>query len=80
MDYDKYKFNVKGIIRINSPKGIITITTPRLKETLLQIEAINILRGLNKDVESTVKGNKSLEELVKIIDGHIEILSHKIEQ
>ncbi|MCT7910727.1 hypothetical protein N5912_02690 [Arcobacter lacus] len=72
MDYDKYKFNVKGIIRINSPKG--------MKETLLQIEAINVLRGLNKDVESTVKGNKSLEELVKIIDGHIEILSHKIEQ
>lgn len=44
MSYDEYDFNVKGIIEVNSLEGIMEITTSGLKETLLRIEATNVLR------------------------------------
>ena len=77
MSYDEYDVNVKGIIEVNSPEGIMEITTSGLKETLLRIEATNVLRRGGKSVASKIKGDKVLEELVQKISGDIEILSHK---
>ena len=77
MSYDEYDFNVKGIIEVNSPEGIMEITTSGLKETLLRIEATNVLRRGGKSVATKIKGDKVLEELVQKISGDIEILSHK---
>ena len=77
MSYDEYDVNVKGIIEVNSPEGIMEITTSGLKETLLRIEATNVLRREGKSVASKIKGDKVLEELVQKISGDIEILSHK---
>jgi hypothetical protein len=77
MSYDEYDFNVKGIIEVNSLEGIMEITTSGLKETLLRIEATNVLRRGGKSVASKIKGDKVLEELVQKISGDIEILSHK---
>lgn len=77
MSYDEYGFNVKGIIEVNSPEGIKKVETSGLKETLLRIEATNVLRREGENVVSKIKGDKVLEELVKKISGDIEILSHK---
>jgi len=80
MDYDNYNFNAKGVIEINSPEGVLKITTSGLKETLLRIEAINVLRRAGKNITSKIKGDKVLEELVQKIpnDKDIEIISHKL--
>ena len=78
MDYEKYDFGVKGIIEVNSPEGIQIITTSGLKETLIRIEAVNVLRRGGKKVDSKIKGDKVLEELVQKISGDIEVLSFKL--
>lgn len=75
--YDEYDFNIKGIIKVNSPEGIISITTPQLKEGLYNIEAFNKLLELGKNTKSIVKGNKILEPLTQKISGKIEIISHE---
>ena len=77
MDYEEYDFNVKGIIKVDSPEGVLKITTSGLKETLIKIQAINILRRAGKNVTSKVKGDKVLEELIQKISGEIEVLSHE---
>ena len=77
IDYEEYDFNVKGIIKVNSPEGVIEIKTPQLKEGLLSIEAINRLLELGKSIKSRVKGNKLLEPLTQKISGKIEIISHE---
>jgi len=77
MDYDEYNFNIKGIIKVNSPEGVISITTPKLKEALYSIEAFNKLLELGKSTKSAVKGNGLLEPLTQKISGKIEIISHK---
>ncbi|WP_193149890.1 hypothetical protein [Sulfurimonas sediminis] len=46
MDYDEYDFNIKGIIKVDSPEGVISITTPQLKEALYNIAAFNKLLGV----------------------------------
>ena len=78
IDYEEYDFNVKGIIEVNSPEGILKITTSGLKETLIRIQAINVLRKAGKNITSKIKGDKVLEDLVQKIPGEIEVLSHKI--
>jgi len=77
MDYDEYDFNIKGIIKVNSPEGVISITIPKLKYALYNIEAFNKLLELGKNTKSTVKGNKLLEQLTQKISGKIEIISHE---
>ena len=77
MDYDEYDFNIKGIIKVNSPEGVISITTPQLKEALYNIAAFNKLLELGKNTTSTIKGNKLLEPLTQKISGKIEIISHE---
>lgn len=77
MDYKEYDFDVKGIIKVNSPEGVIKITTSGLKETLIRIQAVNVLRRAGKNATSKVKGDKVLEELIKKISGEIEVLSHE---
>jgi len=77
MDYDEYDFNIKGIIKVDSPEGVISITTPQLKEALYNIAAFNKLLELGKSTKSTVKGNKLLEPLTQKISGKIEIISHE---
>lgn len=77
IDYEEYNFNVKGIIEVNSPEGVVKITTSGLKETLIRIQAVNVLRKAGKNVTSKIKGDKVLEELVQKISGDIEVLSHK---
>lgn len=78
INYEEYDFNVKGIIEVNSPEGILKITTSGLKETLIRIQAINVLRKAGKNITSKIKGDKVLEDLVQKIPGEIEVLSHKI--
>lgn len=80
IDFQKYDDGVKGIIEVNSPEGVIKITTPELKETLQRIQAINILRKAKKNVSSLVKGEKALEALTQKILGEIEVLSHEVAQ
>lgn len=77
MNYEEYDIGVKGIIKVNSPEGVLKITTSGLKETLINIQAINVLRSLGKNVTSKVKGNNALEELTQKISGAIEVLSHE---
>lgn len=77
VDYEEYDFSVKGIIKVNSSVGVIEITTSGLKETLIRIQAINVLRRAGKNVTSKVKGDKVLEELIKKNHGEIEVLSHE---
>lgn len=74
INYEEYDFNVKGIIEVNSPEGILKITTSGLKETLIRIQAINVLRKAGKNITSKIKGDKVLEDLVQ----KIPVLSHKI--
>lgn len=76
-NYEDYDFNVKGIIKVNSSEGVIEITTSGLKETLIRIQAVNLLRRAGKNVTSKVKGDKVLEELIKKNHGEIEVLSHE---
>lgn len=78
INYEEYDFNVKGIIEVNSPEGILRISTSGLKETLIKIQATNVLRNAGKNITSKIKGDKVLEELVQKIPGEIEILSHKV--
>lgn len=78
MDYDEYDFNIKGIIKVNSPEGALSITTPQLKEGLYTIEAFNKILELGKNTKSTVKDNKLLEQLTQKISGKIEIISHEV--
>ena len=78
INYEEYDFNVKGIIEVNSPEGILKITTSGLKETLIRIQAINVLRKAGRNITSKIKGDKVLEDLVQKIPGEIEVLSHKI--
>ncbi|MCT7620485.1 hypothetical protein [Aliarcobacter butzleri] len=78
INYEEYDFNVKGIIEVNSTEGILKITTSGLKETLIRIQATNVLRKAGKNITSKIKGDKVLEELVQKIPGEIEVLSHKI--
>jgi hypothetical protein len=80
MNYDSYDFKAKGIIEVNLPEGVLKITTSALKETLLRIEAINLLRKAGKNITPAIKGDKVFEELVQKIpdDKDIEILSHKL--
>jgi hypothetical protein len=77
INYEKYGFGVKGIIKVNSPEGVLKITTSGLKETLMRIEAINALRSLGKNVTSKVKDDEMMKELIQKISGEIEILSHE---
>ena len=77
MNYDEYNFNIKGIIKVNSPKGVMSITIPKLKEALYTIEAFNKLLELGENTKSTVKGNQLLEQLTQKISGRIEIISHE---
>ena len=74
MDYD---FNVKGVLEINSPEGVMKITTSGLQEMILRISAINVLRREGKSVKAKIKGDKALEQLIQKISGDIEIISHK---
>ena len=75
-----YDYNQEGIIEISSPEGIIKITTPTLKETLLRIEAINILRKEKQSIKSYLKNDSLLEELIQKVpkDKDIEIIAHKL--
>ncbi len=78
MNYEEYDSDVKGIIKVNSPEGVLKITTSGLKETLIRIQTINVLRSLGKNVTSKVKGDSVLEELIQKISGEIEVLSHEV--
>ena len=75
MSYEKIQFGVTGIIRVNSPDGVLKITTPDLKATLLRIEAVNILLSNGQNVKSRIKDDEVLKDLIQKISGVIEIVS-----
>lgn len=77
IDYEKYDFNVKGIIEVNSPEGVISFETSDIKKRLYGIAAVNKLLELGKNVTKTVKGDSILEQLIQKIPGQIEIISAK---
>jgi hypothetical protein len=78
IDYKDYDFGVKGIIKVNSPEGVVKITTSGLKETLMRIQAVNVLLKEGKSVKSKIKDDEVLKELIQKISGEIEVLSHEI--
>ena len=47
--YEELEFNKSGAISIKTPKGVAKITTSGLKEELLKIEAVNVLRKAGKN-------------------------------
>jgi len=76
-NYSGYAFGITGIIKVNSPEGIQKITTPDLKETLMIIDAINILRRKGQNVKKQIKDDRLLTELTQKIFGDIEVISHE---
>lgn len=75
MNYEEIEFGAKGIIKVNSPEGVLKITTSDLKTQLIRIEAVNTLLKAGKSVKSHVKDNEVLKELTTKISGEIEIVS-----
>lgn len=75
MSYEEIAFGVSGVIKVNSPKGVLKITTPDLKTTLLRIEAANVLLSKGKNVQAHIKDDKVLKELIQKVSGVIEIVS-----
>lgn len=78
IDHKDYAFGVKGIIKVNSPEGVLKITTSGLKETLMRIQAVNVLIKEGQNITSHVKDDEVLKELIQKISGEIEVLSHEI--
>ena len=76
--YEELEFNKSGVISINTPKGVAKITTSGLKEELLKIEAVNVLRKAGKNITSKIKDDEALKKLVELIDGDIEVLSYEL--
>jgi len=80
MRYEEIKFNLEGIIQVNSPEGVLKITTSDLKTTLLRIDAVNILLGQGRCVKTHIEDDEVLKEIVTKVSGEIEIVSYKLIQ
>ncbi len=77
INYEDYGVGVRGVIKVNSPEGVLKITTSELKETLMRIQAVNVLLREGQNVASHVNGDEALKELIQKISGEIEVLSHE---
>jgi len=69
------EFGVKGIVRVNTKKGIASFETSDLKTVLAKIEAFNVLLELGKSTKKHVKDDELLKQLTDMIDGTIEVVS-----